>query len=810
MNARSPGDLQSDVMALYQPSIPGSSKPVYAPNADICLSIDRYESNVRGQRVIIDPWHFMSEYDACQLTLNGIDVDAIDIDASQINKQVAMWIPPLRLQGNRINQIVYTVTRVSHNSGVSSPPLRLMYNNVRPGGTADEPIGEGNSNLSLKLPQDVLDNGIDFERAEQGVQVCVSYPYCRPYDSIWIDCNGVDFTYEVSETEAELGQVYFEIFNDTFELAGDSANFIFKYTVVDQCKNGPDLRAPYSVPVSVVVDLKGNRLDAPTVIEADPTTKVIDLGDLGLKDVTVEVKTPATGFEVDDTVSLTWSGFSEDGSSVIEGPIELPVTQVGSVLKFSIPNAKVKAIVNGRAGVAYLRKRNNIVDRPSKVSWVGVEDSASGLLQVVGCRSQTGPHYHANLSALSAALSVQDGTVLWTYEGESNGQSGRFFLDTDPERTLTVVLQNQGVELDRMVLRPSNITGVFSQDSRRSGCITKDDGSLFGWSDDPQMLPPSGLSTVSYTAAGGLAYAVIKNDSTVQAWGAPEYGGVIPANIQTQLTNVKKLFSNGGAFVALRSDGNVVTWGHPDFGGRIPPAIIPLLREVTQVVGATNDFSALLNDGRVFSWGETWPDGFQVSAAQGAIRLCASNRAFAALKGNRTVVAWGSSEHGGHISDELSGQLVNVTLVTSSSAAFAVLRADGSVFAWGNPRFGGNAPIPLQDVQHIAGSTTAFCVLKQDGSLTAWGEPGEGGTVPSGLDRVVSLSASYGSFCAITNNRTATSWGSNAGTFSLSPAACVYAAGPHWVLLSTRRGLEAKGPRAPDLGLLNGYVSYIE
>jgi alpha-tubulin suppressor-like RCC1 family protein len=809
MSANPPGKPKSSVMALDWPSLPGSNTPVYAPDADICLSIDQYESDVRGQRIIIDPWLHMNEHDTCRLTLNGVLVGTKTIEASDEHKQVEMWIPPLRLQGNRINQIFYSVTRISQNVGISTPILRVMYNNIRPGDKADEPVEEGHSKLLLKLPQDVLENGIDIERAEQGVLVCVSYPYCRTSDMIWLDCNGKDHTHQVSEAEAELGQVCFDLFNDIFELAGDNANFIFKYTVVDQCQNSPDPRAPYSVPVSVVVDLKGNRLDAPTVKDADPVTKIIDLSVLGGRDVTVEVETPGPGFEVNDRVSLTWHGLSEEDTSVIEGPIELPVTQVGVALKFFIPNAKVKAIVNGRASVAYLRKRSGVVDRPSKVSWVDIEDKASRLLQVVGSRSQTGPHYHANLSVLSAALSA-NGTVLWTYAGESSGQSGRFFLDTEPERALIVVLQNQGAELDRMVLRPSNITGVFSQDSRRSGCITKDDGSLFGWSDQSQMLPPPGLSGVSYTAAGGLAYAVIKNDATVQAWGSPEYGGVIPANIQTQLTNVKKLFSNGGAFVALRSDGSVVAWGSSDFGGSIPPAIAPLLHQVTQVIGATNDFSALLNDGRVFSWGETWPDGLQVSAAQGAMRLCASNRAFAALKVNRTVVAWGSSEHGGSIPDELSGQLVNVTLIVSSSAAFAVLRADGSVFAWGNSRFGGNAPAFLQNVQHVAGSTTAFCALKHDGSLTAWGEPGEGGTVPAGLDHVVSLSASYGSFCAVTDNRTATSWGSNAGTFSLSPAVCVYCAGPYWVLLSTHRGLEAKGAGAPDLGFLNGEVSYIE
>ena len=38
-------------------------------------------------------------------------------------------------------------------------------------------------------------------------------------------------------------------------------------------------------------------------------------------------------------------------------------------------------------------------------------------------------------------------------------------------------------------------------------------------------------------------------------------GGTIPSKVQSELVNVTKIYSNGWAFAALRSDGTVRAWG---------------------------------------------------------------------------------------------------------------------------------------------------------------------------------------------------------------------------------------------------------
>jgi hypothetical protein len=519
---------------------------------------------------------------------------------------------------------------------------------------------------------------------------------------------------------------------------------------------------------------------------------------------------PYTGTQAEDVVKFTWLG-STSGS--ISDSITLNSFTAGKPVEFKLGSQFVTDhLLPNRRGIVEVWYE---VNRPSeKIRYSNTLilniSKARPVLQIVGRRSSSGPYYYSNPTLLNGSP-TRSGDVLWTYEGDSSGIAGQYFIDIEPERPLIVTLQDQGTLIEKHILRPGNITGLFNLANRHSGCITKDDGSVFGWSDNAEMLPPADLTDVSYVTAGGLAYAAIKRDGTVRAWGAAEFGGTIPSIISAQLRSVKKVAANGGgAFVALRADGSLVAWGHKEFGGVIPTAISSQLRQVKQVVGTTTDFSALLSDGRVFSWGETWPQGLNITAANGAVRLSANNRAFAALKTDRRVVAWGSKEHGGEIPAAIAKQLLNVTHISATSAAFTALKVDGSVIAWGNSRFGGVAPGTLQNVQHVTGTTTAFCALKKDGSLVAWGESGEGATIPKGLGPVLTLSASYGSFSALLEDFTVVSWGINSGAAEGHKAAGVYHAGPHWVLLTPQDTVYAWGSGAPDLQPLDGQISYAE
>ena len=56
----------------------------------------------------------------------------------------------------------------------------------------------------------------------------------------------------------------------------------------------------------------------------------------------------------------------------------------------------------------------------------------------------------------------------------------------------------------------------------------------------------------------GNAFAALKEDGTVAAWGDSSYGG---SGVPSGLSNVRAIYSTDGAFAALKEDGTVAAWG---------------------------------------------------------------------------------------------------------------------------------------------------------------------------------------------------------------------------------------------------------
>ena len=152
-----------------------------------------------------------------------------------------------------------------------------------------------------------------------------------------------------------------------------------------------------------------------------------------------------------------------------------------------------------------------------------------------------------------------------------------------------------------------------------------------------------------------------------------------------------------------------------------------------------NAFAALKEDGTVAAWGSSSYEGSGVPSGLSNVRAIYSTYyAFAALKEVGTVAAWGNSEYGG--SGVPSG-LSDVRTIYSTNAAFAALKEDGTVTAWGSSYYGGNNTFAsgLSNVKTIYSTESAFAALKEDGTVAAWGYSPYGGSddVPSGLSNTV-------------------------------------------------------------------------
>jgi alpha-tubulin suppressor-like RCC1 family protein len=72
--------------------------------------------------------------------------------------------------------------------------------------------------------------------------------------------------------------------------------------------------------------------------------------------------------------------------------------------------------------------------------------------------------------------------------------------------------------------------------------------------------------------------------------------------------------------------------------------------------------------------------------------------------------------------------LEQVKIARLTSAAFAALKADGSIVAWGSSSDGGSGVPSGNGYTKIYSTGHAFAALKADGSIAAWGANWAGGT----------------------------------------------------------------------------------
>ncbi|CAE7199272.1 USP [Symbiodinium natans] len=202
-------------------------------------------------------------------------------------------------------------------------------------------------------------------------------------------------------------------------------------------------------------------------------------------------------------------------------------------------------------------------------------------------------------------------------------------------------------------------------------------------------------------AATSAAFAAIRANGTVVAWGCPKRGGDCSA-VQDQLQNVQRLQATDHAFAAILGDGSVVSWGEPSFGG---------------------NSSAIQRE------------------LHGVCQIQATETAFAAIREDGAVVTWGDAFCGGDCS-AVRDQLHSVQHIQSNPSAFAALRADGRVVTWGAFFLGGDSNHvcdELQDVLQVCGGLCGFAAIKAGGRIVFWGPMSYQGVHETGLDGITQV-----------------------------------------------------------------------
>ncbi len=251
------------------------------------------------------------------------------------------------------------------------------------------------------------------------------------------------------------------------------------------------------------------------------------------------------------------------------------------------------------------------------------------------------------------------------------------------------------------------------------------------------------------------------------------------AQASEALSSGPTVVGNFGASALLRNDGTVLAWGFPAYGGNpnadivwttgqvetfdTQAAVGNQLKNVRALYATREAFAALRSNGTVVAWGSSAAGDTTNTANLSNVKTIISNDyAFAALRNDGTVFAWGEASHGGDASS-VSGQLSGITRIYATEKAFVAIKSDGqggnSVVVWGSGPVADSAAVQgLINVKAIYSNDHAAAALRNDGTVFAWGDSQNGGRVAN-VSNVKAIYSTAGAFAALRTDNSVITWG---------------------------------------------------
>ena len=429
----------------------------------------------------------------------------------------------------------------------------------------------------------------------------------------------------------------------------------------------------------------------------------------------------------------------------------------------------------------------------SVITW-GYTSSGEDSSSVASSLTSGVTAIYSNYDSYAALKS--DGSVITWGRATSGGNSSIYYSNTNTFTSVSSSLT-------------SGVISIYT--SNNAYAAIKSDGTVITWggatSGGDSSIYYSNTNTftsVSSSLQSGVvtiysnstSFAALKSDGSVITWGYADYGGDSSSVSASLTSGVVTIYNTPYAFAALKSDGSVITWGYSINGGNSSSVSESLTSGVVSIYNTSFAFAALKNDGSVVTWGNSQfggnastfdPNGssnytsVSSNLTSGVMYIYANTYAFAALKNDGSVVAWGHSAYGGRLSTYYTNGQIYTSIASSVSSgvvaiypnnmAFVALKSDGSVVSWGYSEYGGILSICYSytyytsvsssltsDIVSVFSTGVAFAAVKRDGSVVTWGWADYGGnssSVSSSLTSgIIGSTQTYHAFAALKTTAT--------------------------------------------------------
>ena len=242
--------------------------------------------------------------------------------------------------------------------------------------------------------------------------------------------------------------------------------------------------------------------------------------------------------------------------------------------------------------------------------------------------------------------------------------------------------------------------------------------------------------------------------------------------------NYNALNKNEYAFTVLGRPNDVTAWGYEHYGGDAGGRIAEALEGPTaaRVFSTERAFAVLMLDGSVVCYGSVayggdchrQDSGHGVNTQLNNIRTISATRsAFAAINEEGKIITWGVAEEGGASADYIqywNDNKGNFTDLISSNTAFAAV-SDDIILSWGE--------YPASDIAHatpsfanldstrfVQSNKEAFIAVNRDGTGFTWGNQTGGGNSDSvTLTDIDAVFTTDYAFAVLKTDGTVITWG---------------------------------------------------